>query len=640
MEDHESGNHTENGVGLRDIAVIAMRHRRLISLTFLSIFSGAILIAVLQPNRYEAALKILVKKDRVDPTSTPEADAGAPPTADVSEEELNSEVVLLKSRDLLERIVVACNLQQRNQRGALSILADMNPMRLFAGTRQKLTKVSSLRTGTARPVVDLSIVPPVPKTLVRVPDEKPGSGAAEALQRPALFQQGVPAVQSVELGTGNVQLDDSGSQPGVQGSGLDAEPASGGTSSYKYRTVADIIPAGSAQPDWPNMFATIGVHPSTRSAAENIGIAGAVRTLEKDLKVEVLKKTDLIAASYESSNPKLAAQVLTTLANLYIEKHVSVHRPAGAFDFFHREAERYREELSEAERRLVEFDREADVVSAPLEKEVTIQKLAELQITLNQTEAGIAETRRRIGVLQQAAASTPARMVTQMRNADDGMLITQLKTNLLTLEQKRIELLEKFEPSYRSVQEVDAQIATARAALADKSQVHEEVTDRDPTYEWTRGELAKANADLAGLQARAQAVASAVRTYEQNVRSLASKEVVQGDLVRNIKSAEEKYALSLRKEEEARISDALDRGRILNVAIADAATIPSLPSNHRLRTVFFGALLALFMSAALAFAAERADGTFRTPAEVGSVLNVPVLAAIPENGKNGAATYA
>jgi capsular polysaccharide biosynthesis protein len=84
------------------------------------------------------------------------------------------------------------------------------------------------------------------------------------------------------------------------------------------------------------------------------------------------------------------------------------------------------------------------------------------------------------------------------------------------------------------------------------------------------------------------------------------------------------------------MSDALDRGRILNVAVAEAATVPALPSNHRSRVVFFGALLAAFMSVGLAFVSERLDSTFRTPDEVGSILNIPVLATIPQDGNNGA----
>ena len=204
-------------------------------------------------------------------------------------------------------------------------------------------------------------------------------------------------------------------------------------------------------------------------------------------------------------------------------------------------------------------------VSPELEKGAALQKLAEFEATLKQTQAAIAETQQRTRVLQEQAASIPSRMVTQVHNADNAMLLSQLRSNLLTLELKRTELLEKFEPSYRPVQEVDTQIAQARDALAaaEKSQLHDETTDRDPTYETVREELAKAKAELAGLQARAEATALIVNSYGENYRSLEAKEIARNDLVRNVKSAEDNYLLYLRKAEEARISDALDRRRII-----------------------------------------------------------------------------
>ena len=73
-----------------------------------------------------------------------------------------------------------------------------------------------------------------------------------------------------------------------------------------------------------------------------------------------MKKTNLIAVTYESPDPELAARVLTTLANLYLEKHLAVHRPPGAFDFFQHETEDYRKELADAEARLVNFGARCD----------------------------------------------------------------------------------------------------------------------------------------------------------------------------------------------------------------------------------------------------------------------------------------
>jgi len=80
-----------------------------------------------------------------------------------------------------------------------------------------------------------------------------------------------------------------------------------------------------------------GVHfPLFRSDPQRM-IATAVRKLQSDLKVEVLPKTSLISVTYEATNPQQAAQVLNTLVNLYMEKHMAVHQPAGTFEFFQKQ---------------------------------------------------------------------------------------------------------------------------------------------------------------------------------------------------------------------------------------------------------------------------------------------------------------
>src|ERR1039457_4695369 len=97
---------------LRDIVTPIFRHRKLVFITFLTLVLGTILGIILLPKDYEAKMEILVKRERVDAAVSPGRDTALANSGDVTEEELNSEVELLKSRDLLEKVVVACNLQE------------------------------------------------------------------------------------------------------------------------------------------------------------------------------------------------------------------------------------------------------------------------------------------------------------------------------------------------------------------------------------------------------------------------------------------------------------------------------------------------------------------------------------------------
>jgi uncharacterized protein involved in exopolysaccharide biosynthesis len=108
-----------------------------------------------------------------------------------------------------------------------------------------------------------------------------------------------------------------------------------------------------------------------------------------------------------------------------------------------------------------------------------------------------------------------------------------------------------------------------------------------------------------------------------------SDSVDQQDLMRAAKADEDNYLLYLRKREEARIGDALDERRILNVTIVEPPVTPALPV-HSIFLYFVLAFgLATAFSIAIAFTTEYFDPTIRTPDEAYGLLEVPVLAWLP-----------
>jgi uncharacterized protein involved in exopolysaccharide biosynthesis len=359
--------------------------------------------------------------------------------------------------------------------------------------------------------------------------------------------------------------------------------------------------------------------------------------LESKLQVEPLKKTDLIQVTYDSRDPQLAASVLHTLGNLYLEKTVAVHRPPGAFEFFQSESQHYDQELQTAQTELAKFDRDKGVTDPALEKQIALQKLAEFEATFNSTQVAIHEMENRTQAVEKQLASTPEQTVSQVRSSENPYLMQQLNTTLLDLELKRTGLLETFKPDYRPVQEVQKQIEQTIDAItkAENSPDQEETRDRNPSYEWLRSELTKSNAELASLHARAAETMSVIRQYRDHLGVIDVNGAAQENLLREVKEAEGNDLLYKQKREEARIADALDRQRIVNVAIAEAATVPAFPAHpRRAMTLLLGILLACLVSPGVAFVVDYLDPSLRTPDELRDILQIPVLAAMPkENGE-------
>jgi len=493
-----------NHATTRDILAVGFRQRRLIITTFFGILAAVMVLAFTLPKHYQSEMKILVRHERADSVVSAERDAPHQMQTEVSEGELESEAQLLKSNDLLSKVVIACDLQKE------------------------------------------------------------------------------------------------------EGDSL-----------------------------WAALYSRIAMAGDTSGSKADDKTSRAVLTLEKNLEVRPIKLTNLISVSYKSADRYEAVRVLNTIAGLYLEKHLAIHRAPGIFDFFHQQAEEYRNALAQSEARLAEFGQREGVVSPTLTREITIHKLGEFEAASQETEAAILETKQRIHTLETQLNSLSPRHTTQVRTLDNPQLMEHLKSALLDLELKRSTLLSKFEPTYRPVQEVEQQIKQAREAIvaAENAPLRDETTDRDPTYEAVRSELTKANTDLAALQARAGATSAMIRSYRTKSERLDHQEIVQQDMLRTTKANEENYLLYLRKQEEARISDALDHQRISNVLVAEAATVPFKAQGQRLLFVILGILFACLASVMVGLVIDRLDPSFRTPEEVQDFLGSPVLAAFPKNSE-------
>ncbi len=313
---------------------------------------------------------------------------------------------------------------------------------------------------------------------------------------------------------------------------------------------------------------------------EDSRVARAVKGLAKKIKPEAVKDTNLIEVTYKSSDPQLSYNVLKSLADLYVAKHVSVHRPAGSFEFFASETDKYQAELKEAEDQLRKFG-EKNAIAAPDEQRTQLATQVGTSVGLLHAagEAAAADEERIKNDRLQMSKISP-RATTVQASAYNDKLISDLSATLLAAELKRTQLALKYDPKYPLVQEADQEVAQAKEALgkAEQTKYVSESTDRDPTYELLREDAAKTEADLAAQRATVSATQRSIQSIQAQMVALDQLSLSQRDLQRQMKAAESNYLLYLGKREQERSSDALDITRISNVAIAIPPAVPVLPS--------------------------------------------------------------
>ena len=368
-----------------------------------------------------------------------------------------------------------------------------------------------------------------------------------------------------------------------------------------------------------------------RRDSEEVRVERAVRHLGERLKVEPIRKTNLIVVSYASSDPLQSERVLRSLSKAYLEKHLQLRRPSGELQFFDQQMAESKNSLDEAQHRLAHFIRSRGVVSAALERDLALQKLSDAEASRTQTQIAIADNSERVRTLQAKLNSMPPTRTAQVHTADNPLLLEKMKSKLLELELRHTELATEFKPSYRLVTQIEQQIADTKAAITSErlAPVHDETIEQDPSHDWAQAELTKTQVELDALHARQNAASQLFEESRDNAQRLGTDSIQQEELLRNLKAAEEKYLLYAGKREESRIGDALDQGGILNVAIAEQPSVPALPLRSEWSFALVGLVFASAASAGLAFTVDFLDPAFRTADEVTSFLGAPVLATLP-----------
>jgi uncharacterized protein involved in exopolysaccharide biosynthesis len=123
MNDSNSPVSQRDSASLRDMVAPIFRRRRLALLWFSGIVLGTILAAFFLANYYQVDFEILVERERQDPlVTTEQTNQPSQPASEVTPEEINSEIEILESGDLLQKVVLANGLQEREKHSLASLL--------------------------------------------------------------------------------------------------------------------------------------------------------------------------------------------------------------------------------------------------------------------------------------------------------------------------------------------------------------------------------------------------------------------------------------------------------------------------------------------------------------------------------------
>ena len=370
-----------------------------------------------------------------------------------------------------------------------------------------------------------------------------------------------------------------------------------------------------------------------KAHARQSPVEKAILKLQKTLKVEGVRKSDVIRISLKHKDPQMAANVVNTLVKFYLDHHLNVHKNPQSYEFFQEQSQILKDQLNGAEGKLEAFKKRHAVSSLDEERTLLLRQEADLRAALNQTLSQEAETENRIRQLRQQLAATSKTIPLDEEIDHNPLAINTLEAKLVELELKEQALLSKYTEQSRLVRNVRDEIRMVRKKLAEQETKRYGKTRSgvNITYQRLEEDLLRNEAELKAIRAKKKTQGAQLAAYQKKLEKLNRIEVELNQLKQQVDVDRQNYRLYLSKFEESRISDAMDTEKIANVNVIEPAQSPLKPVSPK---ILLNMMLAIFLGGfggfGLAFFSEYLDDSLEKTEDVENYLEVPVLASIPE----------
>jgi len=349
---------------------------------------------------------------------------------------------------------------------------------------------------------------------------------------------------------------------------------------------------------------------SAKTSAILAGFKGSLQVL-------LVPNTRIIEIRYRSPDKNIAARVVNTLANTYVEQNFKTRFESTmqASDWLSKQLVDLQIKVETSQEKLVQYQKEHEILGIDEKQNITTAKLDELNRELTAAES-LRMEKESIYHLVQSGDSDSIVAAANVDGAARGSsansaLLEKLREQQADLKIQVAQLSTQFGPSYpklaqlnSQLKEVDAQIQTEMRKVAAR----------------LRGDY------LAAVQ-REGMLRSALEQQKQEANKLNESAIEYSLLKRDVDANRTLSEGLLEKLKEAGVTAGL---RSNNFRIVDVARIPTAPSGpNLLRNLAFALALGLSTGIGLAFLLESMDNTVRTPEQAQAISALPSLGMIP-----------
>ena len=398
-----------------------------------------------------------------------------------------------------------------------------------------------------------------------------------------------------------------------------------------------------------NVIASIGIeniYPGLKKKppAKIALVGAAANAFEKNLAVEAVRGSNVIQVRFQHEDPPVAAKAVNVLVGLFREKHIQVYSDPQS-SFIEAQARAYEEKLKESEKKLEAFKQQNQVFSFEEQRALLLKQRMDLEASLKNTQDRIHELETRLSLAKERLKTIPE---TKERYAQGSLVeierndtVAQVRSQLLNLQLKERELLEKYKENSRTIMNVRKEIQIVEEFLRQqeekaksgdsKGQRGKRETIDNPLYQDVEKETVKIELDQSVESVRLPILKQKLSEMDREIQRLNSRENQLLDLRREVSDNEKNSRTYLEKLEESRIGEDMDRRKMVNIAVIQEAGVPTIPikDTKAKKIILVGFLLGGLLGFGAAYLSETLAQGLSTPESAEKRLGVAVLATFP-----------
>ncbi len=350
------------------------------------------------------------------------------------------------------------------------------------------------------------------------------------------------------------------------------------------------------------------------------------------LVVTAFPKTPMLEVAFTSDDKHIAAAVVNTVVDTYLEYHPSLYESPEIEAFYEQRVTELRRDVRKAERKLDEFQRQTGIVDLDQQLDETVRQTMAAELELQETRGLVDQTGDLIAELERSVATEPERIASDVNMVNNPVArALDERIGLLTVELS--ELRQRYTNEDRRVRDKLQQIAELQAQVAKQPEriIGTERFERNPVHQNLTEELLRARANREALGSKQATLDASLVEFRGRMHAMDGAGSRLRELEGNVAHAHAALEQAVKHEQEAELSMQMSADKLDSIRIVDRAQPPPRPTNQNLPLTILVALLAGgALGIAGAFGLEFLYQTYHFGSDVERELEIPVLGLISD----------